>query len=377
MTKLYSTTLLLLLAAAAFGQPRRLIKATSSGDWGAAATWTTTGNPTTPGNNDSIVIASGVTVSISGNGTTYNVQDAIVDIFGTLVFNEASGATKHNNLNIVTASSNPVPIVRLATGATITKGSSANGTANINAYVGGTVVGGNIVGGTPQLKYSTGSVSGVPAGQTAGPTINGPAFAQNTTGQPLYFTTGSNAALPLTLTMFKASVNGNNVVINWTSQQEINTQMFLIERSTNGSSWKQVGAVPARGGASGVATNYQFEDIGAPALSYYRIKIVDNDGKTTYTSTLMTRLTNSDINVSIFPNPAVNSVNISIGSNLSQQGFTVNVLNHTGQLIAHRQIGAGTSVLSFDLTNYKTGMYTFDILFTGGTRETHKLVVTK
>jgi len=370
MTKFYSTIVLLVLAVAAFGQSRRLIKATTSGSWTSAATWTTTGNPTIPTDNDSIVIASGVTVTfgVSG-GSSITLQNVIVDVFGFLVFDEPNGASKSNDLTIYTTSNNPVPIVRLATGATISKGVDNTGKGNIYANVNNT--------GT-QVKYSTNAVTPAPlAGQTAGPTITGPAFAQNTTGQPLYFTTGSNAALPLTLTMFKAAVNGNNVVLNWTSQQEINTQSFIIERSTNGSSWAQVGTVPAKGNASGVATNYQFEDNNAPAISYYRIRIVDVDGKTTFTGTLVTRLKNSDINVSIFPNPAVNSVNISIGNNLSQQGFTINVLNHMGQLVARRQIGAGTSVVSFDLTNYQTGTYTFDMRFSGGTREAHKLVVTK
>jgi len=370
MTKFYSTIVLLVLAVTAFGQSRRLIKATTSGSWTSAATWTTSGGSPTPTSNDSIVIASGVTVTygVSG-GSAITLQDVIVDIFGSLVFTQPTAASKTNDLNIRTNSSNPVAIVRLATGASITKAVGGNGTGNIFAYVNSAI--------SNQLKYSTGSVGSVPAGQSAGPTINGPAFAQNTLNNPQYFTTGSNAALPLTLTMFKAAVNGNNVVLNWTSQQEINTQSFIIERSTNGSSWAPVGTVPAKGNASGVATNYQFEDNNAPAISYYRIRIVDVDGKTTFTGTLVTRLKSSDINVSVFPNPAVNSVNISIGNNLSQQGFTINVLNHMGQLVARRQIGAGTSVVSFDLTNYQTGTYTFDMHFTGGTREAHKLVVTK
>ena len=367
MRKFYSITIVLLALTISSTAQRRLIKATVSGSWTSASTWTTIGTPT-PTDNDSIVIATGVTVNISGNGTAINLQNVIVDIFGSLVFNEPSGTNKTNDLNITTTSNNPVPIVRLSTGATITKGTSGNGTGNIFAFVNSTT--------TNQLKYSTAAVSGVPAGQSAGPTVTGPAFAQNTTGNPQYFTTGSDAALPVSITLFKAAVTEKNVTLSWTSMQEINTQSFAIEKSTNGSTWQQIGSLPAAG-FSTVATKYEFTDPTASAISYYRLKIVEIDGRIAHSNTLVIRLKNTAANLSVFPNPAVNSVNITIDNSLAQQSFTINLLNHNGQLLARRQISGGTSVLSFDLSNYRTGNYTMDILFSGGTREIHKLAIVK
>jgi len=366
MTKIYSMIALLLFTTAAFSQaPRRLITATTSGSWTSASTWTTTGSPTTPGNNDSVVIAQGVSVNISGNGITLPLTNSVLDIFGTLVFNEPAGSGKTNDLNITTTTALPVALIRLSGTATITKGTDGNGTGNINVVVNG---------GSTQIKYSTNGVAGVPPGQTAGPTITGPAFAQNTTGNPQYFTTGSAASLPVLISLFKASNTGTNITLNWTSQQETNSRFYIIEKSANGSNWQEIGTVAAAG-FSGMATNYQFSDDKAAEVNYYRIKMVDNDGKYSYTTTLTVRSQNRAVNVSLFPNPTSSSVNISIGQGLAQQGFTIHVMNHNGQVLARRQILDGTSALSFDVSGYKSGTYTVEIIFANGVRDTHKLVV--
>ena len=372
MRKFYSVIIVLLALTISATAQKRLIKATASGNWTSASTWTTIGSPATPIHNDSIVIQSGISVTIGTNGgSTIDLQNVIVDIFGALVFDKPNGASKSNDLNITTNTTNPIPVVRLASGASISASSGGNGKGNI--YV--------IVNGDPaktQLKYSTGSVSGVLAGQTAGPIVTGPAFAQNTVSQPQYFTTGANASLPVSISVFKAAISDNNVTLNWTSLQEINTQSFVIEKSSNGSNWQQIGSLPAAG-FSGVATKYQFVDGAVATINYYRLKTVDLDGKFNYSNTLVIRSKNTAVNVSLFPNPAVNSVNITINHSLAQQGFTINLLNHNGQLMARRQIadGTNTNTLSLDLSNYKTGTYTLDILFSGGTREAHKLTIVK
>ncbi|MEO5681235.1 MAG: T9SS type A sorting domain-containing protein [Chitinophagaceae bacterium] len=369
MRKLYSMIALLALTCTVNAQ-KRLIKATTSGNWTSAATWTTTGSPGTPTNNDSIVIAAGVTVTVTtaGGGNTILVQNAVLDVFGTLVMNEPTGNST-NNLNISTTTSNiALPVIRVADNASISKGVDGNGSGRINVIVNGA---------NTQLKYSTEPVAGVLAGQTAGPVVTGPAFAQNTYNQqPMYFTTGSNASLPVKISVFKAATSDKNVILSWVSQQEINTQQFVVEKSSNGSAWQPAGIVAAHG-FSGIPISYQFTDEAASAINYYRLKMVDYDGKSSYSGTLVVRLKNTNVNVSVFPNPAVNTVNISVGQNLAQQGFTVRLLNQNGQLLVSRKIAEGSSVLSFDVSSFKTGNYTLDMLFAGGTREIHKLAIVK
>ena len=370
MKKLYPMIALLMISTALTAQTRRLIKATTSGNWNSAATWTTVGVPTTPGDNDSVVIAPGVTVTVVGNGNSFTMINSVLDIFGTLIFNEASNANKTNELNFSTTTSNiAVPVIRLGNASSsIAKGLTGNGSGQISVIVNGQSA-------QTQLKYSTKGIAGVPVGQSGGPTITGPAFAQNTFNQePRYFTNGSNAALPITLALFKAAVNdNNNVILNWTIAQKINAKSFAVEKSSNGSSWQQIGTMAI----NETDNKYAYTDAAAGDVNYYRLRMIDLDGKTTYSEILVVRLKNLTSNISLFPNPASHNVNITVGRDLSQQSFTINLFNHFGQLVAQRRIAGGTSVLSFDVSNYIAGNYSMDILFSGGTRETHKLLIVK
>ncbi len=368
MKNFYLTIALLILMFGLHAQ-RRLIKANVSGNWTAASTWTTTGSPFTPGDNDSIVIATDATVTISGNGSAINVLNSVMDIYGHLVISEPSANNRVNSLNMSTQTSNIAAVViRLAGNATIAKGSNGNGTGQINIIVNQA---------NTQLKYSTATVSGVPTGQTAGPTVTGPAFAQNTFNQqPMYFTTGSNASLPVTISVFRAATSGNNVVLNWTIAQNINTKTFLVEKSNNGNNWQQIGALQADNFA-GTAGNYQYVDVSVAPTNYYRLKMVDLDGKITYSSILVYRPGNAGLTTSVFPNPTAGNLNISIGNVLSQKAFTLHIFNQSGQLLNRRQIGAGTNVLSIDLSAYKAGNYVLEMLFTGGDRQRHQFSIVK
>jgi hypothetical protein len=368
MRKIIGAVALLAIAVSANAQ-RTLIKATTSGSWQTTAIWSL---GRLPANNDSVVIAAGVTVGITGNGTTIALSNVIVDIFGNLAFDEPSGASKTNDLDITTTTSNiAVPVVRIANGASIAKRNAGNGTGRIRIIVNG-------VTANTQIKYSTGTVSPAPGiGQTAGTTIAGPAFAQNTFNQqPLYFTTGSAASLPLSLTGFRAGINGKNITLNWTSLQEINTQSFVIEKSSNGIGWQSIGSIAAAGSVS-VPKNYQFTDTKGADINYYRLKIIDINGSASYSSVLAVKLNDAATNISVFPNPAVNSVNIGVGRIPATHGFTLNIFNPNGQRVTSQQVAAGTNVLSLDISHFASGNYTIDIKFADGTSETRKLMITK
>ena len=358
-----------LAIAVSVNAQRTLIKASTSGSWQTTATWSL---GRLPASNDSIVIAAGATVSISGNGTTIALTNVIVDIFGHLVFDDPAGASKTNDLDITTTSSNiAIPVVRIANGGSIALRNAGNGTSRIRVIVNGVVA-------KTQIKYSTGTVSPAPGvGQTAGATISGPAFAQNTFNQqPLYFTTGSAASLPLSLSGFRAGINGKNITLSWTSLQEINTQSFVIDKSSNGIGWQSIGSVAAAGSVS-VPKNYQFTDTKGADINYYRLKIIDINGSASYSSVLAVKLNDVATNVSVFPNPAVNSVNIGVGRIPASHGFTLSIFNPGGQRVTTQQVAAGTNVLSLDISHYAAGNYTIDIKFADGTSETRKLMISK
>ncbi len=90
-------------------------------------------------------------------------------------------------------------------------------------------------------------------------------------------------ALPVTLSSFTASVNKNNVSLNWITEIELNNSGFRIERlNTKDNIWKEIGFVNGNG-TTNEPKNYSFEDKKLQTANYkYRLKQIDFNGNYEY-----------------------------------------------------------------------------------------------
>lgn len=94
--------------------------------------------------------------------------------------------------------------------------------------------------------------------------------------------TNKNIALPIKLISFNASLNNNNVSLNWATASEVNNDYFTIERSKDGQNFEAL--LTKRGaGNSTVRRDYEANDPNPfQGYSYYRLKQTDYDGRFTY-----------------------------------------------------------------------------------------------
>jgi len=97
----------------------------------------------------------------------------------------------------------------------------------------------------------------------------------------------SEAGLPVEYNYFEGYVfNGDSIVLNWETSQEINSDFFVIERVISADSFVSVGMVHAAG-TSAEANRYSWSIKDHPAgLHYYRLKQVDQDGTFARTKTI-------------------------------------------------------------------------------------------
>lgn len=124
-------------------------------------------------------------------------------------------------------------------------------------------------------------------------------------------------AMPVVLTSFNTKVEGSSVAATWQTSSESNSDYFELERSANASDWQSVGKVNAAGNSANVR-NYSMVDANPlSGTSYYRLKQVDRDGKTSLSKINSVNFTGSGSALKIYPNPAVSFINLE-GSELSQ-----------------------------------------------------------
>jgi len=111
--------------------------------------------------------------------------------------------------------------------------------------------------------------------------------------------------LPLTLLDFSGQRADNKVHLQWTTASEQNTSTFEIQRGNNGSDLATVARVSAAGNSS-QTLHYNFTDAlpaTSPTAYFYRLKMSDLDGRSTYSPVLKISVPPSGLSFSAYPNP--------------------------------------------------------------------------
>ncbi len=168
----------------------------------------------------------------------------------------------------------------------------------------------------------------------------------------------SCGALPLKITNLSAANKNGIIAVNWQTAIELNTSHFIIQRSTDGSSFTDIGIVKAIGRS---ANGYQFTD-NKPTngINYYRLKNVDKDGSFAYSKIVSVQLTIDNYQLSIYPNPAKSSVTIR-GSHI----VSVQVVDNLGRVIKTQALKDATNP-TLSVGGLPVGVYHLRILTTDG-----------
>jgi hypothetical protein len=238
MKKFYLFVILIASFNVSFSAP--VITASSSGYWNSTSTWNLNRLPQV---GDTIVIPAVTAVTINDdqwlNGAAY------LKIFGKLSF--------QNNNSTLNLGDNS--FIWVLENGQIFGGGSASQKLRLN--------------GTAIFQ---GDDAPVNAPQMASISSNG--FSAMLTSSPL----------PVKFVGFNLSHKNNDVLIQWSTSEEINAHMYFVERSLDGSNWNSIAYVDAAGHSSSV-NNYAYTDKNISAkVVHYRIKEVDVDGKTVYTA---------------------------------------------------------------------------------------------
>jgi hypothetical protein len=161
------------------------------------------------------------------------------------------------------------------------------------------------------------------------------------TPKRLYIQARYSSTLPLKLISFTAQkTDPGKIRLNWSSENEVNTSNFIIERSIDGSSFENVGSVQARGSGSSV---YSFINtiVNNSSVVYYRLKMADMDSKYQYSSIVRISNDMATLKLMLFPNPATDF--ITLMSSKAQDAF---IINNTGQVIKLIRLISGSQVIN-------------------------------
>ena len=117
-------------------------------------------------------------------------------------------------------------------------------------------------------------------------------------------------ALAVSLIRFDAKSANGTVKLEWATASETDNDYFDIERSADVRNWKAIDRIKGAGTVN-TARNYATTDSSPlDGRSYYRLKIVDFEGKTEYSNIRVIQM-NTTPAPSVYPNPATTSLTLS------------------------------------------------------------------
>ncbi|MDW8348115.1 MAG: FG-GAP-like repeat-containing protein [Bacteroidia bacterium] len=158
-------------------------------------------------------------------------------------------------------------------------------------------------------------------------------------------------------------IEADKVQLRWQVTQEKNSKGFEIEKSYDVKDFFKIGYQAARGNA-GIVHVYEFIDHEADEPAYYRLKMIDNDGKTQYSEIVYVGKKGQETKLMIFPNPTTGRVEIQMSKRFAHfSKLRMVVVNAQGQKMfeAEDRLLDLQIKLNEVLPKWEAGMYVMTI----------------
>ena len=172
-----------------------------------------------------------------------------------------------------------------------------------------------------------------------------------------------SGVVPVTLSTFKGERQGSVNVLSWNTATELSNKGFEIQRSVDGINFTSLGYIASKAisGNSNSNLNYSFVDEKPfSSTSYYRLKQVNIDGRSRYSTVVSIKGTKSSsiTVVNVYPNPASKSLSVIIASPVNEN-INVLVTDLAGRVIQNltQSIVAGDNKININVQSLSSGTY--------------------
>ncbi len=174
--------------------------------------------------------------------------------------------------------------------------------------------------------------------------------------------------LPVSMLYFRAEKVQDQSLLTWATASEVNNSGFIIERSAEARSWKEIGFMQGNGTQS-QQSDYRFVDAHpAKGDNFYRLKQLDIDGTFEYSQVQLVRFDKAH-QLQIVPNPT--------NANFVIKGLrgnnTIAMANVAGQVLVNTR-AEGVGEKTIQVSHLPAGTYFVTVVNDDGSSEVHKVV---
>ncbi len=175
-----------------------------------------------------------------------------------------------------------------------------------------------------------------------------------------FYMANVSATLSLNLISFTGTLSDDVAKLKWITDNEKNTSSFTIERSLNGQDFYSIGSVAANNTPGQQQYAYSDEDVSklVSSVVYYRLKMIDIDGKYGYSQVITLNTAAGKNRISIHPNPVINNVTVDVNAAIAEKA-NWNITDMSGKTVLQHGVNLikGNNTLNIDLTKLVPGTY--------------------
>lgn len=186
----------------------------------------------------------------------------------------------------------------------------------------------------------------------------------------------SGATLPIKVNYFNAAKGDGYNTLNWRAECTSAQATFVIERATNGTDFAAINTITASQQRCQQPFDYTDNGAGSLGTLYYRLKVIDENGKVNYSSIVKISAQQKDMQlVGVSPNPVVNMAQLSIAS-AKKDIVDLQVISLDGKVVSRTRVTLqpGTSVVNIEVASLQKGVYTVKGVFSNGEMSTVRFV---
>jgi len=166
--------------------------------------------------------------------------------------------------------------------------------------------------------------------------------------------------LPAQFLSFTGTQSNNQVSLNWTIIADKPIDRFEIERSTTNTNFVKIKTVTDQvllNVQQSFAANDDITNVAAEVI-YYRLRIIGKAGEIQYSNVIFVRKRQTQIPVSIMPNPANGYVNVNMYADRNLEA-TIVLIDKIGRrvLVQNEKLVKGPNSINLNLDRYSAGVY--------------------
>jgi len=145
--------------------------------------------------------------------------------------------------------------------------------------------------------------------------------------------TGGCVVLPIQFVGFNAYRNQKDVHLSWKTLSEVGNQYFIVERSSDGNDFRELGRINSIGDHY-TEHDYHFTDQSAPSRNvYYRLSEYSNQNEKTVLAVKYIKGETADDYFNTYPNPSEGVLNVEFSQISPQLQSKIEIYNYQGQLM--------------------------------------------